>query len=45
LGDCLVALPAKMSAFNSHMRQNAYYRMTVIESKPLKICCHIIVTQ
>ena len=23
---CLVALPAKMSAFNSHMRQNAYYR-------------------
>jgi len=23
---CLVALPAKMSAFNSDMRQNAYYR-------------------
>jgi len=23
---CLTALPAKMSAFNSHRRQNAYYR-------------------
>jgi len=23
---CLIALPAKMSAFNSHMRQNGYYR-------------------
>jgi len=23
---CLAALPAKMSAFNSHMRQNVYYR-------------------
>jgi len=23
---CLVALPAKMFAFSSHKRQNAYYR-------------------
>jgi len=31
---CLAALPAKMSAFNSHMRQNA--ATTITWSKPLK---------
>jgi len=36
---CLAALPANISAFNSHKRQNSYYR------EPSKICCDVIVTQ
>jgi len=35
-------IPAKMSAFNSHMQQNA---TDTTRSEPLKICCHVIVTQ
>jgi len=26
ISNCLAALPAKMPAFNSHMRQNTYYQ-------------------
>jgi len=37
---CLVALPVKMSTFNSHVWQNIY-----TWSGPMKICCHGIVTQ
>jgi len=35
----LAALPPMMSAFNSHKHQNAFYYFL---SKPLKICCHVL---
>ena len=39
---CLTTLPARMSAFNSYMRQNAYY---ITWSASSKISCQVIVTQ
>jgi len=42
---CLAALPAKpprISAFNSHMRQNVNCHNFFVN---LNLCCHVIITQ
>jgi len=41
---CLAALPAKMCAFSSYITCGKT-ATTVTWSEPLKMCCHVIVTQ